>query len=147
MPLPNCENPRKGRDFEVAVACALEKKFGVPFAMRKIPIGNPPKGHNFDLVSTDGSIVAECKNYSWTETGNVPSAKMGFVNEAVFYLQHLPGEVELHVILRKDVSERRKETLAEYYYRTNRHLLGKVGVSELDMATGELRSISGEDYS
>lgn len=141
MPLPNCENPRKRREFEVAVACALEQKFGATFSSKKMPIGNPPKDHNFDLVSADGKVVAECKNYSWTEGGNVPSAKMAFVNEAVFYLQHLPPDVTRYVILRKDMSDARGTTLAEYYHRMYRHLLDKVAVLELDVETGELRSI------
>ena len=56
---------------------------------KKIPIGDPAKDHKFDIVSGDNSIAIECKCYTWTVTGNVPSAKMGFTNEAAFYLSFL----------------------------------------------------------
>ena len=61
----------------------LTKHYGVNFRLDfQIPIGKPPKDHKFDLVSEDEEIIGECKNYSWTETGNIPSAKMEFTNEA-----------------------------------------------------------------
>lgn len=37
--------------------------------------------------------------------------------------------------------EKRHETLAEYYYRTNRHLLGKIKVAEFDPDKNILRII------
>ncbi|MBR3621310.1 MAG: hypothetical protein IKN56_07345, partial [Clostridia bacterium] len=68
---------------------------------KKIAIGYYPeelKEHKFDLVSADGSIAVECKRYTWTETGNVPSAKMGFCNEAAFYLSFLPDNVDKYIV-------------------------------------------------
>lgn len=50
-----------------------------------ILIGRPPKEHKFDLANADRSIVAECKCYTWTDSGNVPSAKLMGLDEAVFY--------------------------------------------------------------
>ncbi len=142
MPWDNSENPAKGRTFEHQAADAMAAWLGVPFHIEvPTPIGDPPKHHKFDLVSHDGRFVAECKCYSWTETGNIPSAKMGFVNEAVFYLSHLPAGTERFVVLRKDEHPRRTETLADYYHRTNRHLLGGVRVLELDPVTMSLREI------
>lgn len=133
LPLPNSENPKKGRDFERLACIALEDKYKIKFAEKAILIGKPPKAHNFDLVSEDGRIIAECKNYSWTKTGNVPSAKMGFINEAVFYLTHTPKNVKKIVILRKDNHPKRTESLAEYYARTYYHLLDRVIIMELDI--------------
>lgn len=93
MPAPNSQNPRKGRMFQEKSSEVLSKHFGVEFLLDfPIPIGSPPKDHKFDLVSEDMKIIGECKNYSWTETGNIPSAKMGFTNEAAFYLTLLPKE-------------------------------------------------------
>lgn len=86
--------------------------------------------------------VVECKCYTWTESGNVPSAKMGFTNEAAFYLSFLPDSVEKIIVMAKSTHPRRGETLAEYYFRTYRHLLGKIKVMEFDMSTGNMRSIS-----
>jgi len=65
----------------------------------KLLIGNPPKNHKFDLVSSDLKYVAECKCYSWTESDNVPSAKIAHINEAVFYLSFLPKEIQKYIRL------------------------------------------------
>jgi len=121
----NSRNPSKGKQFQIISGQMLSKRFSVDFQLEyPILIGNPPKEHKFDLASFDQKYVGECKNYSWTKTGNVPSAKMGFTNEAVFYLSFLPKEKYRFVIMRKDIHPKRSETLAEYYYRTNKHLRG-----------------------
>ena len=114
MPLSNTYNPKKGRDFEEKVSQALEERYKTSFKKRSINIGVPPKAHNFDLVSEDGTIIVECKNYSWTETGNIPSAKTAFLNEAVLYLSHAPVDSKRIIVLRKDNHPKRKESLAEY---------------------------------
>ena len=63
---------------------------------------------------------------------------MGFANEAVFYLSFLPKETDKSIVMLKATHPRRSETLAEYYFRTNRHLLGNVKVCEFDPAAGTL---------
>ena len=143
MPMPNSMNTAKGRDFQQAACTILREHFRcTKFKLNcPIPIGNPPKEHKFDLVSEDGRYVGECKNYSWTETGNVPSAKLAFLNEAVFYLLHLPGDVQRFVALRRDVHPRRQESLAEFYFRTYDHLLDGVKVIEIDLNSGTAREI------
>jgi hypothetical protein len=86
-------NAEKGRDFESFAVQILGQHFGVRFHIGyPATIGSPSKQHKFDLVSHDLKYVGECKNYSWTASGNAPSAKIGQTNEAVFYLQHLPAE-------------------------------------------------------
>jgi hypothetical protein len=104
-------------------------------------IGNPPKKHKFDLVSADFRYIGECKNYSWTETGNVPSAKMTCLNEAVFYLQHVSHDTHRFVVLRRDTCVKRTESLGEYYFRMNQHLLNGVLVLELDVEAQSLCEI------
>lgn len=147
MPTDNRLNTGKGRSFQKQVAEILSSYFDIEFRLEcPIPIGNPPKEHCFDLVSADLRYVGECKNYSWTESGNVPSAKMGFVNEAVFYLSFLSPETVRFVIMRKDTHPRRRESLADYYYRTYRHLLNGVFIIEVDVGNGTLREI-GRDIS
>lgn len=76
--------------------------------------------------------MIECKRYTWTETGNVPSAKMGFTNEAAFYLRFLPDSYNKYIVMLKAHHPKRRESLAEYYYRMNNHLLGTVKVAEYD---------------
>jgi len=144
MPEPNSMNAAKGRDFQKKAAEILKQHFKVGFQKEfPVPIGNPPKEHKFDLVSDDLQYVGESKNYSWTEGGNVPSAKIGFINEAVFYLQHLPKEKKRFVVLRRDVDAKHTESLAEYYYRTNKHLLNGVFLIEIDVETDTIQELGG----
>lgn len=139
---PNCDHTGKGKKFQIAAASALSDHFNVVFALDvPIPIGTPAKNHCFDMVSNDGTIIGECKNYCWTETGNMPSAKMAFLNEAVLYLSLLPIKPKRFIVMRRDHHPKRKESLAEYYYRTYRHLLDGITVFELDDVTGSLTEI------
>lgn len=139
---PNNENPHIGKAFQLAVQQWFQSTLRIPFVIeRKIAIGKPQKLHSFDVVSADGKIVIECKCYTWTESGNVPSAKMGFTNEAAFYLSFLPKEIDKSIVMLKATHPRRNETLAEYYFRTNRHLLGDIKVCEFDPDAGALSLI------
>ena len=138
----NNENPGVGKAFQIAVQRWFQETLNMPFELeKKIAIGYPAKLHSFDIASADGNIVVECKCYTWTESGNVPSAKMGFANEAAFYLSFLPRKIDKSIIMLKAVHPKRNETLAEYYFRTNRHLLGDIKVCEFDPNTGTMSLI------
>ena len=146
----NSENPAIGAKFQEDVAAWFKNTYKKEFILeKKIPIGySDKKDHKFDIVSDDNTIAIECKCYSWTETGNVPSAKMGAANEAVFYLSFLPGTCEKFIVLKKDICTKHTpaETLAEYYYRINKHLLGGTKVAEYNPETKKLRIIpNGEE--
>ena len=135
----NSENPGVGAAFQEKVADWFRREYKKDFNVEmKIPIGEPPKDHKFDIVAADGSYVIECKCYTWTETGNVPSAKMGFTNEAAFYLSFLPDEFEKYIVMLRSYHAKRNESLAEYYYRTNKHLIGKTKIAEYDPERDEL---------
>jgi len=119
MPRDNALNTGKGRDFQALAADIIGERLGVRLLQDEpISIERPVKLHEFDLVSEDRRHVGECKNYAWTETGNMPSAKMAFLNEAVLYLSHVPPDVHKFIVLRLDRHARRNETLAAYYLRT-----------------------------
>jgi hypothetical protein len=138
----NSLNPGKGKQFQKRAAKLLADHFLTLFRLDyPIAIGVPPKDHRFDLVSSDLRYIGECKNYSWTKSGNVPSAKMGFVNEAVFYLSFLPKDRVRFVVMRKDIHSKRNETLADYYYRTYRHLLQGVLVLEMNLENDTIRKL------
>lgn len=138
--MSNSDNPKNGAVFQKQVQEYLIKKYGPGFELeKKIPIGEPPKEHKFDIVNYDLGIVIECKRYTWTETGNVPSAKMGFTNEAAFYLRILPDSYEKYIVMLKAHHQKRQESLAEYYYRMNNHLLGKIKVAEYDPVSNDFR--------
>ena len=142
--MSNSDNPKNGAMFQKQVMEWFQKQFGSGFELeKKIPIGQPPKDHKFDIVNSDQRIVIECKRYTWTETGNVPSAKMGFTNEAAFYLSFLPDSYEKYIVMLRSYHSKRSESLAEYYYRTNRHLLGRVKVAEFDPFSKEFYTLDG----
>ena len=67
---------KNGAIFQKQVKEWFQEHYEKLFEMeKKIPIGDPAKGHKFDIVDEAGTIAIECKRYTWTETGNVPSAK------------------------------------------------------------------------
>ena len=128
----NSENPHVGRRFQELVQSILEKEFSTSFEQEAVvAIGKPPKGHKFDLANEDRSIVAECKCYTWTDSGNVPSAKLMGLDEAVFYFGFLPVGTKKILCMKKAVYHGKAETLAEYYVRVHGHLLGDVFVYEI----------------
>ncbi len=138
----NSENPRAGADFQRRVADWFQRQYNIEFILeKKIPIGEPRKDHKFDIVSADNKMAIECKCYTWTESGNVPSAKMGFTNEAAFYLSFLPESYEKYIVMAYSWHEKRKKTLAEYYYETYRHLLQNIKVAEYNPDTDGFRVI------
>ena len=128
----NSENPYVGRKFQKLVQKILKERYNTYFEQEAaIPIGNPPKAHKFDLANNDRTIVVECKCYTWTDSGNVPSAKLMGLDEAVFYFGFLPAGTQKILCMKKAVFGEKKETLAEYYVRVHGHLLGDVAVFEI----------------
>ena len=139
----NSENPHVGRRFQESVKLILEKKFCTSFEPEAmVAIGKPAKNHKFDLANDDRSIVAECKCYTWTDSGNVPSAKLMGLDEAVFYFSFLPAETKKILCMKKATYRGKTETLAEYYVRVHGHLMGDVFVYEIsdDGTLKEIRS-------
>jgi len=66
---------------------------------------------------------------------------MGFTNEAAFYLSFLSDSYQKYIVMLYSFHQKRQETLAEYYYRTNRHLLGSIKVAEYDPERDNLQII------
>jgi hypothetical protein len=67
---------------------------------------------------------------------------MGFINQAVFYLQFLSNNMNRFVVMRRDVHPRRGESLADYYFRTYRHLLNDIYILEIDLTSYTVRKLS-----
>ena len=140
--MSNSDNPKRGADFQRKVRDWFTKKYNKNFELeKKIAIGFPAKDHKFDIVCNSDKIAIECKRYTWTETGNVPSAKMGFTNEAAFYLSFLPDEYEKYIVMYYSYNFKRSETLAEYYYRTYKHLIGGIHVLEYNSDDDTMRDL------
>ncbi len=131
--MANSDNPLKGKLFQQKVLSLASKEFNKNFIEEKsVIIGNPGKIHHFDCVSSDSSIIIECKCYSWTAGNNVPSAKMSTLNEAVLYLRNVDSSAIKIIAMKKDFSSKRNETLSQYYLRTYGHLLNDIQIWEID---------------
>ena len=74
----------------------------------------------------------ECKAFTWTKGGNMPSAKITTAREAVFYLQWLPKEWTKVLAISRSTRRSGGESLADPLVRLNGHLLGDVVVVEVD---------------
>ena len=60
----------KARDFFAQQGLDLTPGIAVEIGI------NGRKSHNFDLGDEQKKVIVECKAHTWTEGGNVPSAKM-----------------------------------------------------------------------
>ncbi len=119
-------NSQAGSDFEISAqrffasqGLELQRNIKVPVGVNAIT-----KDHAFDLGCEQRKVIVECKSHKWTKPGdNVPSAKLTVWNEAMYYfLVTPPGYRKIMFVLR-DYSEKRNETLADYYLRTYKHLI------------------------
>jgi hypothetical protein len=117
-------NTQVGRDFE-AKAKAFFAQQGLKLTPDiTIDIGiNGRKPHHFDLGDEHNKVIVECKAHKWTEGGNVPSAKIVAWNQAMFFFYATPSGYRKIFFVLRDFSQKRNETLAEYYIRTNIHLI------------------------
>ncbi len=118
-------NAQVGRDFE-NVAKSYFHNQGLSLELDiKVPVGvdSIKKEHAFDLGCLEQKVIVECKSHKWTTGSNVPSAKLTVWNEAMYYFLASPVGFRKIMFVLRDYSEKRKETLAEYYLRTYKHLV------------------------
>jgi hypothetical protein len=136
-------NWQRGKAFQLIAREAVERLIAEPVGLEiSIPIGVPPKTRLFDLASATKRIVGECKAFSWTASGNVPSAKITTLREACQYLRLLPDGTTRLLLMARSVHPRTGEPLADYFCRLNTHLLGDVVVLEIG-EFGSLRPVRG----
>ena len=129
----NSDNPKVGKAFQGVVKEKVEEYFGCPFIEEKpVLIGNPPTPHKFDVVSEDGKIIVECKCYTWTQGGNVPSAKLSTLDEAVLYMRSISFEAKKIIAIKLAYNSKGTTTLAEYFCDKKGHLLEDVEIWEVD---------------
>jgi len=119
-------NTQVGRDFET-IAQQFFAKQGLHLKPGiAIQIGiNGLKSHNFDLGNELEKVIVECKTHTWTESDNVPSAKITVWNEGMFFFHGSPSSYRKILFVLRDFSQKRNETLGEYYIRKNSHLIPK----------------------
>jgi len=129
-------NTQVGIDFEEEARLYFESQgmkveLNVPI---EIGINDQKKAHKFDLVDKTRKILIECKAHTWTEGGNVPSAKMTTWNQAMYYFCASPSGYRKILFVLRDLCPRRKITLGHYYINANKHLIPTdVEVLEYDM--------------
>jgi len=138
-------NAHVGAEFE----CAVQKYFnnqGIKLD-RNFPVsigvgGNEKKQRRYDLGAIQPALLVECKSHTWTEGDKVPSAKMTTWNQEMYYFHLAPDHFRKILFVLKDLSIKRQETLAEYYVRTNSHLIpNKVEIWEFDTQTNTTSQI------
>jgi len=113
-----------GKEFEEAAKTFFSTQGLLLQKSISINIGiSGKKPHNFDLGNFDERILVECKAHTWTESDNVPSAKMTAWDQAMYFFYATPTGYRKIFFVLKDYSPKRQETLAEYYIRTKSHLI------------------------
>jgi hypothetical protein len=133
-------NAHAGNDFEAAARAffatqgiSLTRNFAVP-----VGVGTAKKLHRFDLGSEAPPVLVECKSHTWTQGGNMPSAKMTVWNEAMYYFHAAPASYRKIFFVLKH--HRKDQSLAAYYLRTHGHLVPE-GVElweyDLEFSTAE----------
>jgi hypothetical protein len=127
-------NAHVGRDFEEVArdyflqteGLPLQKNFAVEIGANIIK-----KSRRFDLGSEQPATLVECKSHRWTETGNMPSAKVTVWNESMFYFHLAPSRYRKVLFVIRHVHTRRAESLVECYIKNYSHLI-PAGVSIIE---------------
>ena len=118
-------NRDKGKAFQrqvhhyfTSMGIEVKEEFEIEIGMN----GQYTKPHKFDLGN--GSLLVECKSYSWTKTNKNPSAKFLTANEALLFFLAAPESFQKILFLSETdkMGKRNLETLGERYVRTYEHL-------------------------
>lgn len=136
-------NTERGKAFQLLCRDALKRTLGRDFDLEvPIQIGSG-KPHLFDLATKERDVVAECKAFGFTATGNNPSAKITTLREATVYLRSLPGNVQRLLIVKHAPHPKRGETLGQYFVRLNANFIEKIIVLEMPETGGAPTCIHG----
>ena len=128
-------NAAEGKAFEKEVKYFFYDNYGIELEENhKVILGiSSAKFKTCDLGIKD-EIIIECKSHSWTETDNIPSAKLTTWNEAMYFFHLAPYHKRKLFIVEKFLSKKREKTLAEYYVSINHHLIPEdVEIWEFDV--------------
>ncbi len=138
-------NAHVGREFEQEALRYFREHEGLVLsASVTVPIGiaGNLKAHRFDLGADDPPVLVECKSHTWTETGNMPSAKVTVWNEAMYYFLLAPPRYRKILFVLEARHQAQRESLAEYYVRTNGHLIPPgVSIMEYNPVAGTARAV------
>lgn len=127
-------NAHAGREFEADALVYFAEKEGLSLSSSftvSLGVNRLRKPHRFDFGSDEPSVLVECKSHNWTDSGNMPSAKVTVWNEAMYYFHLAPDNFRKILFVLEARHNRQPETLAEYYVRINSHLIPN-GVSIIE---------------
>ncbi|MBI5875576.1 MAG: hypothetical protein HZB81_07020 [Deltaproteobacteria bacterium] len=106
--------PKQGEEAEKKVKEFLEKEFGKPFSKQKVVIGKGKK-KEFDLVSNDGKIVVEVKDFKFD---NETTGKSGYSStrkhrliSACCYLAKVHAEKKMLALTNQEICEQFKKDM------------------------------------
>ena len=142
--IDSVSNAHVGSDFEKAAQEYFGQQGIVLRKGRGVQIGfSSKREHKFDLGADKPAMLVECKAHTWTAGGNVPSAKITVWNEAMLYFSLAPSDYRKILFVLKDWSEKRGESLAQYYARTRDHLIPDgVEIWEYDESTSSAMQVN-----
>ena len=137
-------NTQVGREFEINAREFFAQQGIMLSPNFVLAIGiNGKRQHKFDLGDKNEKVIVECKSHKWTEGGNIPSAKIRDWNEAMYLFYAAPSDYRKILFVLRDYSQSKMETLAEYYIRTNPHLVPPaVEIWEYDETTREGKKVN-----
>lgn len=127
-------NAHAGREFEADALAYFSEKEGLNLSSSfsvSLGVNKLRKSHRFDFGSEEPAVLVECKSHNWTDSGNMPSAKVTVWNEAMYYFHLAPEKYRKILFVLEARHARQPETLAEYYARINGHLIPS-GVSIIE---------------
>jgi hypothetical protein len=116
-------NAHAGNDFE-EIARKFFGEQGIQLSRNfsiSVGVGAKKKEHRFDLGAHNPNILVECKSHTWTQSGNMPSAKLTVWNEAMYYFHIAPKQYRKIFFVLKHL--RRNKSLASYYLDNYGHLV------------------------
>lgn len=142
-------NAHAGREFEADALAyfanveglILKASFSVPLGVNGLS-----KPHRFDLGCNEPAVLVECKSHTWTESGNMPSAKVTVWNEAMYYFLLAPEQFRKILFVLEARHVRQPKTLAEYFVHINGHLIPRdVSIVEFNATSKSARYVKEAD--
>lgn len=139
-------NTQVGNDFEAKAhvyfanteKLVLQKIFPL-----QIGVDGKTGTRRFDLGAHDPAVLVECKSHRWTESWNMPSAKVTVWNEAMCYFHLAPQHFRKVLFVLKHVNPETGKNLARYYVDNYNHLIpNSVEIIEFDEDMGTAAHIN-----
>ena len=98
-------NSAVGADFEKLVWFHFKATLPSLVLPFWLPIGYlSQKQHKFDLGCRNEKVIIECKSHTWTESGNVPSAKITVWDQAMLYFFLAPRSFRKIFAVKRDIN-------------------------------------------